>query len=153
MLWVYGQHEVVDSYIAVIDFSRQILTSTYVRFWRLKSIPAQRLKMLKWHMLWFIFYTMPLAPILCTFYILEVVHRGSETQHQKHKLFDWRFECCSARFNPLTTKLHNLNFHPLEVVSRWRDPQLQVSENYWDLSKWRSTLFKSCLLMPHLGYL
>ena len=22
-----------------------------------------------------------------------------------------------------------LNFHPLEVVSRWRDPQLQVSEN------------------------
>ena len=23
----------------------------------------------------------------------------------------------------------NLNFHPLEVVSRWRDPQLQVSEN------------------------
>ena len=23
------------------------------------------------------------------------------------------------------------NFHSLEVVSRWRDPQLQVSENYW----------------------
>ena len=34
-----------------------------------------------------------------------------------------------------------LNFHPLEVVSRWRDPQLQVSENYSDLTKWRSTLF------------
>ena len=29
-----------------------------------------------------------------------------------------------------TAKLFNLNFHPLEVVSRWRDPQLQVSENY-----------------------
>ena len=27
-------------------------------------------------------------------------------------------------------KLVNWNFHPLEVVSRWRDPQLQVSENY-----------------------
>ena len=26
--------------------------------------------------------------------------------------------------NPLTAKLFNLNFHPLEVVSRWRDPQL-----------------------------
>ena len=39
-------------------------------------------------------------------------------------------------FNPLTTKLFNLNFHPLEVVSRWRDPQLQVSENYSDLTKW-----------------
>ena len=32
--------------------------------------------------------------------------------------------------NPLTAKLLNLNFYPLEVVSRWRDPQLQVSENY-----------------------
>ena len=29
--------------------------------------------------------------------------------------------------NPLTAKLFNCNFHPLEVVSRWRDPQLQVS--------------------------
>ena len=29
--------------------------------------------------------------------------------------------------NPLTAKLFNLNFHPLEVVSRWRDPKLQVS--------------------------
>ena len=38
-------------------------------------------------------------------------------------------------FNPLTAKLFNLNFHPLEVVSRWRDPQLQVSENYSDLAK------------------
>ena len=37
----------------------------------------------------------------------------------------------SARhnFNPLTAKLFNLNFHPLEIVSRWRDPQLQVGEN------------------------
>ena len=32
--------------------------------------------------------------------------------------------------NPLTAKLFNLNFHPLEVVSRWRDPQLQVSVYY-----------------------
>ena len=51
--------------------------------------------------------------------------------------------------NPLTAKLFNLNFHPLEVVSRWRDPQLQMSENYSDLTKWRSTLFKSCWLMSH----
>ena len=29
-------------------------------------------------------------------------------------------------FNPLTAKLFNLNFHPLVVVSRWRDPQLQI---------------------------
>ena len=32
-------------------------------------------------------------------------------------------------------------------MSRWRDPQLQVSENYSDLTKWRSTNFKSCWLM------
>ena len=45
--------------------------------------------------------------------------------------------CGSEGVNPLTAKLFNLNFHPLEVVSRWRDPQLQVSENYSDLTKWR----------------
>ena len=55
----------------------------------------------------------------------------------------------SLNFNPLTVKLFNFNFHPLEVVSRWRDPQLQVSENYSDLTKWRSSLFKSCRLMSH----
>ena len=54
-----------------------------------------------------------------------------------------------AALNPLPAKLFNLNFHPLEVVSRWRDPQLQVSENYSDLTKWRSILFKSCWLMSH----
>ena len=32
--------------------------------------------------------------------------------------------------NPLTAKLNNLNFRPLEVVSRYRDPQLQVGDNY-----------------------
>ena len=39
-----------------------------------------------------------------------------------------------TRFNPLTATLFKLNFHSLEVVSRWRDPQLQVSENYSDLT-------------------
>ena len=52
-------------------------------------------------------------------------------------------------FNPLTAILFNPNFHPLEVVSRWRDPQLQVSENYSDLTKWRSTVFRYCWLMSH----
>ena len=34
------------------------------------------------------------------------------------------------RFNPLTAKLFHLNFHPPEVVSRWRDPQLiQICQN------------------------
>ena len=37
-----------------------------------------------------------------------------------------------------------LIFHPLEVVSRWRDPQLQVGENYSDLSNLRRIILKSC---------
>ena len=43
-------------------------------------------------------------------------------------------------FDPLIAKLFKMNFHPLEVVSRWRDPQLQVSENYSDLTKWRTSV-------------
>ena len=52
-------------------------------------------------------------------------------------------------FNPLIAKLFNLNFQPLEVVSRWRDPQLQVSENYSDLTIWSSSCFPIFLLMSH----
>ena len=36
----------------------------------------------------------------------------------------------SLTFNPLTAKVSNLNFHLLQVVSRYRDPQLQVGENF-----------------------
>ena len=35
----------------------------------------------------------------------------------------------SALINYYPAKLINLNFHPLEVVFRYRDPQLQVGEN------------------------
>ena len=37
----------------------------------------------------------------------------------------------------LTVKLFNLKFHPLKVVPRWRDSQLQVTEIYSDLKKLR----------------
>ena len=40
MLWVYGHKKYYYFYSAGIDFSRQNLTSTDVRFRRLKSIPA-----------------------------------------------------------------------------------------------------------------
>ena len=33
-------------------------------------------------------------------------------------------------FNPLNTKLNDLNFHRLEDVSPYRDPQREVGENY-----------------------
>ena len=32
--------------------------------------------------------------------------------------------------NPETANLRKINFHPLEVVSRYRDPQREVDENY-----------------------
>ena len=32
-------------------------------------------------------------------------------------------------------------FTHLKFVSRWRDPQLQVSENYSGRTKWRSTIY------------
>ena len=33
--------------------------------------------------------------------------------------------------NPYPTQLIYSNFQPLEVVSRYRDPQFQVAENYY----------------------
>ena len=52
----------------------------------------------------------------------------------------------NSAFNSLTAKLFNLNFHPLEVDSRWRDPQLQVSENYSDLTKLGVNCFQILLI-------
>ena len=39
--------------------------------------------------------------------------------------------------SPFNHQIIQFDFHPHEVVSCWRDPQLQVSENYSDLTKWR----------------
>ena len=39
---------------------------------------------------------------------------------------------------PLSATLWNLNFHPLETVDRYRDPQLQVGENYSLLYNFKS---------------
>ena len=45
------------------------------------------------------------------------------------------------RINPYPAKLIYLNFQPLEVVSRYRDPQTQVVENYQtftNIDAWKS---------------
>ena len=34
------------------------------------------------------------------------------------------------QMNPESSKLNHLKFHPLKVVSRYRDSQLQVGDNY-----------------------
>ena len=48
--------------------------------------------------------------------------------------------------HPYSPKLIYLNFQPLEVVSRYRDPQLQVAENYSYLFNLSTNICKlSCL--------
>ena len=48
---------------------------------------------------------------------------------------------CGA-INPFPAKLFYSNFHPLEVVSRYRDTQLQVAENYSYLFNLSSDIYK-----------
>ena len=45
-------------------------------------------------------------------------------------------------YYPYTAKLVYLNFHTLEVVSRYRDPQPQAAENYSYLFNLRSNIHK-----------
>ena len=51
---------------------------------------------------------------------------------------------------PFPAELIYLNFHPLEVVSRYRDPQLQVGENYSHLFNMDTNICKSWCLDTHL---
>ena len=46
-------------------------------------------------------------------------------------------------------KLIHLNFHPLEVLSGYRDPQLQVAENYSYLFNLSRNICKSRCLDTH----
>ena len=46
-------------------------------------------------------------------------------------------------FNPFPAKLIYLNFQQLKVVSRYRDPQLQVAENYSYLFNLSTDICKS----------
>ena len=41
------------------------------------------------------------------------------------------------------------NFHPLEVVSRYREPQLKVGKNYSHLLNLRRGIYKSWRLNTH----
>ena len=77
------------------------------------------------------------------------IHLSIQTiQMQNWRFFVQRRPNALAQFNPLAIKLFNLHLHPLEVVSRYRDTQLQVSGNCLNLTKWRSTILKSKLIIP-----
>ena len=53
----------------------------------------------------------------------------------------------SAIFNPHPAKLFFLIFQPLEVVSRYRDPQPEVIENYSYLFNLRPNIHESRILL------
>ena len=48
--------------------------------------------------------------------------------------------------NPYHAKLMHLSFQPLEVVSRYRDPQPQVVENFSYLFNFRLNIYESTFL-------
>ena len=50
-----------------------------------------------------------------------------------------------------TDQLNHLNFHRLEAVCRYRDPQLQVGENYRYIFKLRRYIFISWCLNTHVN--
>ena len=53
--------------------------------------------------------------------------------------------------NPWSTKLKNLNFHPLEVVPRYREPQLPVGENYANLYNLNHDICQSIFFNAHFS--
>ena len=54
-----------------------------------------------------------------------------------------------TNLNPYPAKINNLYFHPLLVVSRYSDPQLQVTENYSYFFNFSTNISKSCCLDTH----
>ena len=53
--------------------------------------------------------------------------------------------------NPQSTELFNLNSQSLEVVSRYRDTQLQVTENVCDLSNLSPNIYQ-CFKIEGIFY-
>ena len=84
---------------------------------------------------------------------VDVMHRGIQmfsrplrhhilTSQQHSNIFQ-NIEKVNIIINPFPAKLIYLNFHPLEVVSRYRDPQLQAAENYSYLFNLSTDICKS----------
>ena len=98
VLWVYGHYKYFNSCSAGIAFSRQNLTSTDVRFWRLKSIPA----------LWG----------------LNFISQSNHSYWERNERLNTNICKCSV-----SNKANLSDFHPLEVVCRGSETQLQVVKN------------------------
>ena len=69
--------------------------------------------------------------------------------HRKSRLAVSYNHYCQSELNSFPAKLSHLNFHPLEVVSRQRDPQLEVVKKYSFSFNLRANICKSCCLNTH----
>ena len=81
----------------------------------------------------------------------STISNWSETKTWIDTLFfDSKYQIDLSTFrsyiNPLIAKLFILSFHPFEVVSRWRDPQLQVSEKLFRFDKMEVNSFQILLV-------
>ena len=67
----------------------------------------------------------PLNIQLYSVFGLNIIHIVGPRLYQRYA-----FITDVSRFNLVPAKLSSWNFHPFEVMSRWRNLQLQVGENY-----------------------
>ena len=67
----------------------------------------------------------PLNIELCPVFGINIIHIVGPRLYQRYA-----FITDVSRFNHVPAKLSGWHFHPFEVVSRWRNSQLQVGENY-----------------------
>ena len=82
---------------------------------------------------------------------------GGTVWNDNAKTCDWTSDTCSesgknnyvSLVNPCPAKFNNLNFYPLGVVYRYRDPQLQVAKNYSYLFNLSRNICKSLCLDRH----
>ena len=72
----------------------------------------------------------------------SLTNRDIYRDHKSHCIYmsgrlhfhtDPSFQCTRHSVSPRSTDLFNLNFQSLEAVPRYRDTQLQVTENVCDL--------------------
>ena len=99
---------------------------------------------------WWVFLLgMILFHIYLTFTYIRTVYRCSG-EHTK-KSYRHSTVCDYILINPYPAKLIDLNFHSLEVVSRYHDPQLHVCENYSYFFNLRTNIWKFPV-QPHISF-
>ena len=112
--YVMGHYKYLNSYSAWIDFSRQILTSVYVKFWRLESNPALNVEQNK----------MCLSGKLVSWSLTRsLCDRKVECSNANHQGLDfescvWSAVSCNSSRHPRLFKLshsHQKSYDPIKL--------------------------------------